>query len=267
MINKKIELFKQIAIDTWDRFIFSKQVNIKYSETTITENLLFKLHQHQIINKNNDIQIYEATDEKKNGNDLEIFLEIKPNKYLFLVVQAKKIHIATQKYKNISHKVGNTSQYQIDLLDNYAKLNHAIPLYLMYNYAPTFNKKNKKDYGCSLVCSNYIKNNYYSNIKNWKIPSFNDLHHNKAGICQALPLYFLGIPKYFEKFIQQVCNSKYKIFKGNEIIYEKYWKSIDENDECTLKDSTEKKLIDNLDVFNPKYRIVIRNYIDMRKLK
>jgi hypothetical protein len=84
-MNKLINLYKNISID-----------------------------KYKIATKDNSIQIYESRNESANGNDLEVYIEIEYNKYIYLAIQAKRLYIKSQKYKAISHKVNKT--YQIDLL-------------------------------------------------------------------------------------------------------------------------------------------------------
>ena len=141
-MNKLKELYKEISSSIWDRIPFSYNIGFRYSEVTITENLLFDIYKFSIDNPSLAINIFEAKNEKANGNDLELCLEIEPNKYVILVIQAKKLYFTTQKYRSISHKVND--KYQIELLEDYAKREKAIPLYMFYNYAPDFKNKNKK---------------------------------------------------------------------------------------------------------------------------
>lgn len=84
---------------------------------------------------------------------MELCIEIEPDKYAILVIQAKRIYNVDGKYNypKISHKVnGKISNW---LLEDYAKREKAIPLYMFYNYAPNFKNKNKnkKYYGCTLA--------------------------------------------------------------------------------------------------------------------
>ncbi|MBV5335244.1 MAG: hypothetical protein JZU49_05505, partial [Sulfuricurvum sp.] len=80
-------LYQEIATNIWDRIPFSYQWGFKYSEVTITENLLFDIHRFAN-NSSMVINIYEAKNEKANGNDLELCLEVQPDKYIVFVIQA-----------------------------------------------------------------------------------------------------------------------------------------------------------------------------------
>ena len=43
-MNKLKELYKEISSSIWDRIPFSYNIGFRYSEVTITENLLFDIH-------------------------------------------------------------------------------------------------------------------------------------------------------------------------------------------------------------------------------
>lgn len=208
------KLYKDIATDVWDRMKFALETNSKISETTLTENLLFMINKYRSYSKDNSIRIYESKDEKANGNDLEIYLEISKNKYILLVIQAKKLYTKEQKYKAINHKIG--TNYQIDLLENYANSKNGLALYLLYNFAPDCIYENKEYFGCTLIEALQIKKNYYPKSKHWKIPSFNDLHKCNARLHvnsfrfkntylnfsrYGLPWHFLANNKYFEDYV------------------------------------------------------------------
>lgn len=206
-MNKLLNLYKNISIDTWDRLEFTNKTKSKFSEITITENILYTIDKYRIENSDDSIQMYESKDESTNGNDLEVYIELEKDKYIFLAIQAKKLYIDSQKYKAITHKVD--SQYQIDLLLNYAKLKEGIPLYLLYNYAPNFIHKNKKLYGCSILKADYIYKKFYPNKSTkWKIPTFKQLHTKNA-----IPLFILGRLRCFKNFIKSNYPTlkKYKV--------------------------------------------------------
>ena len=202
------KLYKDIATDVWDRMKFASETSSKISETTLTENLLFMINKYRISAKDNSIRIYESKDEKANGNDLEIYLEISKNRYILLVIQAKKLYIKEQKYKAINHKINGI--YQINLLEDYANRKNGLALYLLYNFSPNCIFKNKEHFGCTLIETSFIKKNYYPKIStgHWKIPSFNKLHKCYASLgfknsCfhfleYAVPWHFLANNKYLK---------------------------------------------------------------------
>lgn len=245
-MNKLKELYKEISSSIWDRIPFSYNIGFRYSEVTITENLLFDIHKFNVNNPTLKINIYEAKNEKANGNDLELCLEIEPNKYVILVIQAKKLYFTTQKYRSISHKVNGT--YQIDLLEGYAKQQKAIPLYMLYNYAPDFKNKNNKYYGCTLVFSQFIRKHYYlkASSVSWKIPTFDELHQNH----HAVPLHTLALSGLQIKKTIDKCYKNYNVYTKDELIDNKRWVEIfDKNNQDFSKYIS--------DEFEPKYRVIL----------
>lgn len=162
-MSKLKKLYKDIATDVWNRMKFADITRSKISETTLTENLLYMINKYRNASKDNSVQILESTNEKTNGNDLEIYLEITKNRYILLAIQAKKLHIKKQKYTTINHKV--KTNYQIDLLLNYASDKEGLALYLLYNYAQHCTYTNKEYFGCTLIEALNIKDIYYPKIK------------------------------------------------------------------------------------------------------
>ena len=245
-MNKLKELYKEISSSIWDRIPFSYNIGFRYSEVTITENLLFDIYKFSIDNPSLAINIFEAKNEKANGNDLELCLEIEPSKYVILVIQAKKLYFTTQKYRSISHKVND--KYQIELLEDYAKREKAIPLYMFYNYAPDFKNKNQKYYGCTLAFSQFIKENYYLKVSpvSWKIPTFDELHQKH----HAIPLHTLALNGLkIKKTIDNYCKN-YNVYTKSELINNNRWIEI-----CDKNNQDFSKYIS--DEFEPKYRVIL----------
>lgn len=245
-MNKLKELYKNISSSIWDRIPFSYSMGFRYSEVTITENLLFDIYKFNINNPSLAINIFEAKNEKANGNDLELCLEIEPNKYVILVIQAKKLYFRTQKYRSISHQVNK--KYQIELLEDYAKREKAIPLYMFYNYAPDFKNKHKKYYGCTLAFSQFIREHYYlkASPDRWKIPTFDELHQKH----HATPLHTLASNRLqIKKTIDKYCKN-YNVYTKNELLDNDRWVEIfDKNNQDFSKYTS--------DEFEPKYRVIL----------
>ena len=69
------DLFKLLAIETWKRIEYAYiKERIKVYETTLTQNLIFSINAYSDQYGLN-IDIFEATDEKTNGNDLELIIK------------------------------------------------------------------------------------------------------------------------------------------------------------------------------------------------
>ncbi|MEO7214956.1 hypothetical protein [Mucilaginibacter sp.] len=176
----------EYASRVWHRIHFARERNQRISETTVTENLIFDFW-YKNKNGNAAIEIYEAKDEKRHGNDLEIFIETRRG-YLLMACQAKILN-KQNKYPNISHKVGDI--YQIDLLLEYAKNKGGLASYLFYNY--TFDhdtldrleatgKYKHAQFGLTACNAELIKLKFFKPGANAlgkqrvKIPKFEDIH-------------------------------------------------------------------------------------------
>jgi hypothetical protein len=177
------DLFKLISIETWSRMEYAYlKPRIKVFETTLTQNLIFTLNAYSEQYKL-DIDIFEALDEKTNGNDFELIIRYPTEGVEFYApIQAKKVY-RNGKYNSVEH--GD----QIETLLKYAKKNKAKPLYLLFNYSST-KKLNTEDFGCTLVSAEYLYNNYYNkrtvfdrhrkSRQKWIIPTFDNLNPSPA---------------------------------------------------------------------------------------
>jgi hypothetical protein len=101
------------------------------------------------------IRLYHAVKESTNGRDLEIILNLKPNKNLKFHCQAKRLYLddgnpATATYDQLNHKHG----HQLKLLISQSE-QRAYPLYLLYNYSklPQFDS----NYGCTVLSATYLE--------------------------------------------------------------------------------------------------------------
>ena len=162
---------KRLSVETWERIGFARtRSGLKIYETTITQNLLYSLQKFSEFSKTTaEVQMFEAINEARNGNDIEIFLQVGKS-YIYLPAQAKILY-KNEKYPAMEH--GD----QIRDLINYAKSKHGYPLYLLYNFAKSAPVSHKR-YGCTLVAADYLYNTfaYKTKKKKWIIPSYTDLH-------------------------------------------------------------------------------------------
>jgi hypothetical protein len=179
------DLFKVLATETWKRIEFAYlKSGVKVFETTITQNLVFSINAYKD-QYGLDIEIYEAVDEKTNGNDLELIIQF-PNEGIeyYVPIQAKKVY-RSGKYDSMDH--GN----QIESLMQYAAGKKAKPMYLLYNFAPqplppgTRLTSPAELTGCTLISAQHLYSHYYNQKKKngksgWKIPHFYDLNPTHA---------------------------------------------------------------------------------------
>jgi len=248
---------RRLSVDTWERIGFARsRVGLKVYETTITQNLLFELKKFSEHYKTGFVHMFEATNEKANGNDIEIFVQI-GNKYICLPTQAKILY-SDGKYPRMEH--GN----QIKDLIKYAKLIGGYPLYLLYNYDlksnPTLN-----NYGSSIVSAHYLSKHYTykTSNKKWIIPSFSDLNPSISEPWEILACDTLL--KLEELFLKSSNTSlipsdfkEIKEYTREEVFDNPKWKhfsSISSNQDTDAESDNEVDAVG----FEPKFRIVISN--------
>jgi len=110
------------------------------------------------------IRLFHSKNEKTNGSDLEIVLQLKKNQNLIFPCQAKKLYVGDvknnlkAKYKKLNYE-NNGSQKK--KLIKYAEKIGGFPLYLLYNYSEHNFKKDrdyphKELYGCSLISAHHL---------------------------------------------------------------------------------------------------------------
>ena len=186
-----VDILKGLSMLTWSKIGFSREhKGFKIYETSITQDLIWNLIQRSSISKF-QLRIFEATSERKNGNDIEFYIETKEG-FIFFPVQAKIIY-KDLKYPKLNYP--SSGESQIISLINYARRRGGVPIYFLYNYLPlepTYSFIKKYDlsdlsfYGISYVSAHYLKDKYYNEdwkikgTKKWTIPSFTDLHPQNA---------------------------------------------------------------------------------------
>jgi hypothetical protein len=270
------DFLRTYAHQIWERIHFSWCRNQRISETTITENMIFDFW-HKVKENKLPIKIYEAKEEYRNGNDLEVFVETKRG-FLLLVCQAKIIS-KKGNYLKITHKINH--HYQIDSLIDYAKQRGGESFYIFYNYVSDFMLKRKlkesklfeaEDYGLTYCSANYIKKNYFNLIPgrlgktNNRIPRFEQLHPE-----YALPLFSL-ISMLREDFVSDLLYeafqqkaTPFKLYTLREILDDHSFENIiplmkvsgvSNLSEEELFEPEIKQKPKEARGYNPKYRIV-----------
>lgn len=185
------ELFKSGARDTWARIFFSRKTpRLKIHETTVSQNLIYEMNLIKLKFPFLDFEIFESTDEKANGDDLELTVRHADRRYYTYAIQSKIIYHRRSKglanlregyYKQLKHWVGKgpTRKKQVDLLIDYATRNGFMPIYLLYNYVQKSFDPGVEPalYGCSVIGAHYLKKNHTSADGNLddKV-KFSDLH-------------------------------------------------------------------------------------------
>jgi hypothetical protein len=168
------------AISVWEKIAFCcYKANFHLHENTVTQDLIYSFWQ-LAQDRKLPVQIYQATSERVNGNDIELAIQTQKG-YLLFPCQAKMVS-RNGRYPNLRHKVGG--QYQLDLLLEYGKNMGAIPIYLFYNFSndaarnKAFERLNSlkiERLGCSVFPAEFIKSNFHRGDR-WSIPDFYKLH-------------------------------------------------------------------------------------------
>ncbi|GAB3999480.1 hypothetical protein GCM10028807_49810 [Spirosoma daeguense] len=274
------DFIRYFSAKTWFKIQFARKYPkiIRLGEVTITQNLILSFALwFKYFSKS--VYLFEAKNEKANGNDIELFIRNKRGKLISYPCQAK---IVDKKIKEVYSQINHSSKsgrLQIDALLNYSKRLGGIPIYVLYNYSKeVFSLHSLKGieelYGCSYVPAAYLKHNYCPS-KTWKtpLPTFKDLHPliGKPFFC----LFELGskaLKDITDELIGadndpgNIINWTIKEYTLDELQSDRSWRALDDFE--NLEDSEETPILENeirdiygssedLDLFAPKYRIII----------
>jgi hypothetical protein len=263
------QYFLSKSLEIWETIGFTRQRHLRCNETTITQEIVidfWRMAKHNVL----PIEIYEADNEKANGNDLEILIETKKG-YLLLACQAKIIKKG-DKYTEIDHKT--KSGEQIDLLIDYARRRKGFAAYTFYNYSDDYltiekiEKETEADigiYGWTIASAHYLKQTYYNTkgLNEWIIPTFGDLHPQNA-----IPMPILICNLLLDKLPTVLPYMGYKEdydlkhYTSEELENDTYWRNLSPrfgigriNLDDIPKQQFQKEPITKGN-FDPKYRIV-----------
>ena len=117
--------------DTWRRLSLAQSLGSRFGEETITDLLVLEMLQSLRSNAFR-VDYLNKQQESKWGADLLVWILQQSGDSRFLAIQAKKLY-PSGRYEAINHHMSNGVR-QIDLLEDFARQYHAIPLYLLYNY-------------------------------------------------------------------------------------------------------------------------------------
>ena len=178
---------ERISEDTWVRLQQSQALDVRFGEETLTDILALDFIKLAGRRKIKMFQI-EKHEEARKGADLEIFLSIGRNTHVRYVIQAKKLYPKHQ-YPHINAKTGKSGLFQIDVLEDYARIVGAVPYYLLFNFVDRIQRTlhwhcrrqfDEKQLGCTLVPSWLVRRA----ISTHGCRTFGFLHSDPA----ALPL-------------------------------------------------------------------------------
>lgn len=269
----------------WYRISFCRRNSnsLRIFETTITQDLLFDFCHLSSVNEK--IVMLESGDELTNGNDLEMFISIRKNRYIRFPVQAKIVY-KDERYRKMNRHYKNNPKFQIDRLLNYASKIKSIPLYFLYSESEKINPDSIarhydgnnikfQHFGVSVVHAFYIKHNYFSEDR-IQIPTFSQIipMHSLTlmeFLCfKEIRNAYIGL-KSSQLMVRLLSNypsnlfegkldsfeQKYKIYNREEVVKEIGWINILDKSEriehFNKLNKVEKK-------FSPRYRIIIDDY-------
>ena len=185
-----------LAEDTWERLRDAKALSVRFGEETITDLMML-----EIVRQAFPSIVVDPTSKRKeslSGTDFELWLGSDRSGWVRLAVQAKKLHLASGNYRGFNHKVGHAKALQINLLENYAQANDAIPLYCLYNYTVNLppllywhccqgqEAFQPKQLGCTITPSSTIK----ETLSQYGGKNFNNIHQADRTLpwrCLACP--------------------------------------------------------------------------------
>lgn len=128
MSTSAVQLFELLAESTWERIRDGEELGCRQGEETITNINLLEIKRARL--REVRIPKINKANEFKTGIDWEWWIGSNQRGWWRYVVQAKKID-SCGRYNKLRHKIG--SNFQIDILEAYAKSNQCIPLYCFYN--------------------------------------------------------------------------------------------------------------------------------------
>ncbi|MFK7905155.1 MAG: DUF6615 family protein, partial [Chitinophagales bacterium] len=169
---------------TWEEYSFTHKSPVLKTYETETTNCLVKKLFEVILDYPLPIRIFQSRNERVNGNDLELVLPHKKNKYIRFFCQAKRIEF-DKTYPNgkyhLSRTQKNDKTEQIERLLKYGENKKGFPIYMFYNYSEEkipLDKSvngNQELYGCTLTSAHYLAAQYLDNGK-MKTATFKELH-------------------------------------------------------------------------------------------
>ena len=181
--------FSNQSRDIWERLSYVKDSYktrgplgpVRFGEETITDLIMMDLYM-----KGSTLVHFTQTakpDEALWGTDFELWLGSDQLGWFRFAIQAKKLALTDDRYSSLTQ--GNSNGDQIDLLEQYGRLNRAAPLYCLYNfteYADQYRhyhcgdgQHELKELGCTVTPSPNIR----MAINTRGAKNFNTIHSKK----------------------------------------------------------------------------------------
>ena len=183
-------LFVNQSKDIWQRLGYVRDSYksrgvlgpVRFGEETITDLLMMDLYV-----QGSTLAHFEQTskpDEAMWGTDFELWLGSNRKGWFRFAIQAKKLDLRTDRYSSLTQ--ANSNGPQIELLEDYARLNRAAPLYCLYNHTDDADEfehwhcctdpADLKELGCTVT----PLSNIAIAIDEWGGKNFNSIHQNKS---------------------------------------------------------------------------------------
>lgn len=171
-----IDWFAYFSNYVWDKLEFANTQDwsiSKVDERAFTNNLVTEIAELIKLDKIPlPIRLFHSPNERVNGSDLEIVVQINKNENIIFPCQAKRLYVENAqkdnlkaKYEKYDYKTQkDDEETQKDKLITYANKIYGFPLYLFYNYTKNKISTNyiypdEKLYGCTLGSAIYLKEN------------------------------------------------------------------------------------------------------------
>ena len=119
-----------LSQDTWEHLRDANALSIRFGEETITDLLLLDIKRRALASTK--VKQTSKSKESQQGTDFEWWLGANQIGWMRFAVQAKKLEFKSDRYPGVTHKV--KTDMQIDVLEEYALVNNAVPLYCLYNF-------------------------------------------------------------------------------------------------------------------------------------
>lgn len=265
---------KEKATEFWTRLEFTHlNPKTKFTEPTLTEILVYDFWKSAEF-LGFPFSIFHSTNEKSNGNDLEIAIETIDGDYILFPTQAKIIK-RNYKYTTINHKSKHSLKDQLHLLLDYANRKRGIPLYFFYNFCgnaemiteiKTERGFESKTLGISVAYAKNLKDKFYNRLRGkLNVPDFSSLHKTIAFPFHELfcptQEFLTSLQNYTEDTKNNVTTFSLVELKNQGweelnrsafigYIEEKYSMMVEEEIDNDQREIPPK-------VFNPKFRIII----------
>lgn len=215
----------------WNKVAFCRAVaQFNLNETSITQELIYEFWKVAHVNVI-PIRIYQAVDEKTNGNDFEICIQTEKG-YILMPCQAKIIKL-NSRYPTLNHK--GKSGRQIDLLIEYAKAGNGFPIYFFYNSCfdhETIRQMEDvyvfdlQELGCSVHSAQKLKKRYFDLAQDrFTSPTFLDLHYPTATPLSSL-FCTIGKPFAFLAQILGIDQQDIGFYSEDALTNKAFWKNM-----------------------------------------